>query len=189
MEDVTNTNQCIMITIIITFVCCQIFYFIELIIISSFYHKSRNFVSKSCSDKNELIAIYRNLLIVGYIFFFLYVLFYIYLLILYNKCGSSAKKRLSKMIKSQYCEYCSDCIEKGCLKCTECFKTKTDIEIDEENRVNQRRLEEDNNTKLKYIESLEAYKKDLENLNRLNLSGIVDEKELTRLYLYKLTEN
>ena len=41
MEDVTSTNQGIMITLIISFVCCQIFYFIELIIISAFYNKNK----------------------------------------------------------------------------------------------------------------------------------------------------
>jgi len=189
MEDVTSTNQVIMNILIISFVCCQIFYFIELIIISAFYNKSLSFVSKSCKDINELTKINKNLLVVGYIFFFIYILFYIYLLILFNKCGQSAKKRLAKLTNSRYCECCNDCIVKGCLKCIECFYSKTDIQIEDENRINQKRLEEDNNTKLKYIESLEAYKKDLENLNRRNSSGIVDEKELTRLNLYKFTEN
>ena len=187
MEDVTSTNQGIMITLIISFVCCQIFYFIELIIISAFYNKSLSFDSKSCKDIDELTKINKNLLIVGYIFLIIYLLFYIYLLILYNKCGQSAKKRLAKLTNSKYCECYSHCIETGCLKCTECFKSKTDEEINDENRIHQRRLEEDNSTKLKYIESLETYKKDLENLNRLNSTGIVDEKELTRLNLYKFT--
>ena len=187
MEDVTSTNQGIMITLIISFVCCQIFYFIELIIISAFYTKSLSFDYKSCKDKDELTKINKNLLVVGYIFLIIYLLFYIYLLILFNKCGQSAKKRLAKLTNSKYCECCSDCIETGCLKCTECFKSKTDEEINDENIIHQKRLEEDNNTKLKYIESLETYKKDLENLNRLNSTGIVDEKELTRLNLYKFT--
>ena len=189
MEDVTSTNQVIMNTLIISFVCCQIFYFIELIIISAFYTKSLSFDYKSCKDKDELTKINKNLLVVGYIFLFIYILFYIYLLILFNKCGPSAKKRLAKLTNSKYCECCNDCIVKGCLKCIECFYSKTDIQLEDENRINQKRLEEDNNTKLKYIESLEAYKKDLENLNRRNSSGIVDEKELARLNLYKFTEN
>ena len=68
-----------------TFLLCQLLNFIELIILSVFHAKSKKIlqnVEKECQEtiRDFIIKIYRNLLIVGYIFFF-YIDHFLYLFI------------------------------------------------------------------------------------------------------------
>ena len=185
-DKIIKENKGLMNTIIISFAFSQIFYAIELFVLSSFHYKSKNFEKEyKCTEIKELTSIYTALLVVGYIFLFIYIIFYIYLLILYNKLGKSAKNRLDRFTSSKYCECLSDCIEKGCEKCTECCKSKTDEEIEKDNRINAERLQQSNEQKLEYLKKLEKYKKDLEELNTKIKNGNSNDNEITSLNLIK----
>ena len=187
-DTIITQNRGVMNTIIISFTFCQILYVIELFVLSSFHHKSKNYEKEyKCENIKELTKIYSHLLIFGYIFLCIYVVFYIYLLILHNKFGDNAKNRLDKFTKSQYCECCNNCIVKVCEKCTDFFRNKTDEELENDNKINIEKLQQSNEQKLEYIRQLQDYKKKLENLNINYISnGSIDDNELKSLNLYRL---
>ena len=184
-DSIIQQNKDIVITIIISFILCQIFYAIELFVLSSYHYKSKNFEKEyKCEQIKDLTNIYTALIVIGYIFLFIYIIFYIYLLILYNKFGESAKTRLDNFTKSKYCECCNNCIIKGCQKCTECFKSKTDEELEQDNRFNRERIQQSTEQKLEYIRQLEVYKQNLENINsRIANNENINDNELKRLNL------
>ena len=177
-NDVLETDEsakCLMKTLLASFIICQILYVFELIVLSVFHHQS---LSEKITTK-----IYRDLLIVGYIFLFILIIFYIVLLIFYDKCGESGRKRLERL---RFCKICDDCIIAGCKKCTEIFKTMTDEEFYQYIENKKKNLKGTNEQKEVYINDLQTYKNDLYDLNDLVKRHISCEDELNKLNLFPI---
>ena len=153
-----------------SFLFVQIFYILEIIVISAYLSVTNNMKSKENKEKckkyiEDISTVYKNLIVVGYLFFALFIFFYIYLALLYNKLGEGSQIKLKKCIDSQYCEFLGDCLESFCLCCTNCVKTKTEYEIKIDNENIAREIEGTNEQKDDYIKNLINFKKKLGNLN------------------------
>ncbi len=190
-EETIKDFKILMNILFYTFLFCQILHFIELIILCVFHIQSKRILKKEEKECMEIISdcitkTYTNLLIVGFIFFFIFIIFYIYLLIL--KFGNTSKKRLNRLTNSEYCKCCGDCIEKACVTLTSCFKTQTDEEREQENKETAKNLKEQNLKNTKLINELEEYKKNLKELNNKYKIGNVTESELVKLNLFKIME-
>ena len=75
-DDNPNEDKSLNKVVSITFLICQSSYFIEIIFLSVFYFKSKNMESEECNNLKQLTAIYRKLLIVGYVFCGIYIIIY-----------------------------------------------------------------------------------------------------------------
>ena len=170
-----NSLKFLMTLLLSSFIICQILYVVELIVLSVFHHQS---LSEKITTK-----IYRDLIIVGYIFLFILIIFYIVLLIFYDKCGESGRKRLERL---RFCKICDDCIIAGCKKCTEIFKTMTDEEFYQYIENKKKNLKGTNEQKEVYINDLQTYKNDLYDLNDLVKRHISCEDELNKLNLFPI---
>ena len=171
--------------LIYSFIAIQIFYFIELIVISAFHTKSKNIVDnyKNKLDKDYfdyldyLTTIIIILIIVGYSFFFVFIIFYFYLLILFNILPGTSKKRLEKCINSAYCKCLNDCIERSCEKFAKCLKP-SEMQIEDE------LIDNENNQEI--INKLTRYKNELREFNNNIRNYNETQGELTRLNLYEI---
>ena len=190
-NDVLETDEsakCLMKTLLASFIICQILYVVELFILSGFHHKSETM--KKLNDKSckysKFSGVYRDLLIVGYIFLFILIIFYIVLFIFYDKCGESGRKRLERL---RFCKICDDCIIAGCKKCTEIFKTMTDEELKQFYDNEAKALKGTNEQKDYFINNLNKYKTDLNNFNTLIstvTTGNTFEEEMNKLHLFPI---
>ena len=175
--------------LIYSFIAIQIFYFIELIVISAFHTKSKNIVDnyKNKLDKDSfdyldyLTTIITILIIVGYSFFFIFIIFYLYLLILFNILPGTSKKKLEKCTNSSYCKCLNDCIERGCEKFANCLKP-SEMQIEEDELI-------DNERRNEIINKLTRYKDELRNFNNNIRNENERQNELIRLNLYDLKIN
>ena len=126
--DTEDSAKCLMNILLTSFIICQVLYFIELIVLSAFHGKSKSMEKSNdpLCEYSYSTRVYRDLIIVGYIFFFILIIFYIILLIFYDKLGDSVRNRLENL---RFCKICDDCIIAGCKNCTEIFKTMSDEEL------------------------------------------------------------
>lgn len=176
-----------------SFILIQFLYFIELIIISAFHGKTKN-QQQNCISLKNITKIYTGLLIVGYILFGIFIFFYIYLFILYNKLGIGAKNRLEKLTNSKYCEFFNKCLKKLCIKCVDFFRTETDEELEKKNKIKIKELKEIIQEKEKQIKDLEKYKNNLKELKSIMNHTSINKKktfknEFNKLHLNYLTKN
>ena len=143
-EDMQDSDKILMNILLYTFIICQLFYLAELITVTTFYGKR----------KREII--YRDLVIVGYIFFGIFAILYILLIVL--KFTNSARERILNLGDGGLSACCNEFIENRCNDLNKCFKVKTDeeIKISKEERVNQ--LENEIKEIKTTIEELEDYK-------------------------------
>jgi len=183
-----NENEKELIILLVCFIICQIFYFIELVSLSSFLGKTKYYEKKSgCENLKYIKKIYATLIIFGWILFIvLFVLGYIYLIILYTKCAKGAKKRLEILTNGKCCECFNACIKKVCNKCIDFFKVEAIEET--EKRIITKKLEE----KKERLKKLEKYKNDLEDLNSILGHSNINKKnigdEFDKLHLNYLTK-
>ena len=81
-----NENKCeknkieprhLMLLMILSLILCQLFYLIELILVPVLYYKIEGIDNDNCKEvyKKNFLNNYRDLIIVGYIFFFFFFLF------------------------------------------------------------------------------------------------------------------
>ena len=188
--DTDDSAKLLMNILLGAFIACQILYLVQLIVLSVFHHKSKTMenLNNEC-EFSKFTKIYRDLIIVGYIFFFILIIFYIILLIFYDILGESSKTRLERL---KFCKICDDCIIEGCKKCTNIIKTRTDEEerqfIDNEAKT----LKGTNEEKDKYIKSLGDYKIDLNDYNTLIKwfgNDNIYEDKMNKLNLYPIIIN
>ena len=66
-NDIISQNKTLVNILFITFLLCQFFYFLEIIVLSSFYGRS-NIMETGCKDPKTLTVVYRDLMITGYMF-------------------------------------------------------------------------------------------------------------------------
>ena len=186
-EDIEHFKT-LMNILLYTFLFCQLLYFIELIVLSFFHHKSKKISEEetACKDiiDNYIIKTYRDLLIVGYIFFFIFIIFYCFIFIL--QFGKSSKKKLLKIADKGYFECFSKCIENRCVDLANCFKTKSDEEIRQENAQTARDINTEILEKGKYINELEDYISKLKKLNSKYPTGDISDSELADLNLFRI---
>ena len=180
-NDIVSENKGLMYVLLFSFLTCQLFYFIEVILVSSFYGKS-NTLENECKNLKILTTAYRDLMITGIIFLFVYIFFYIFIFILYNeKCKNTS--RVAKMTNSLYFEKCSDWIENVCQRMIQCLET-----CSEEGQ--NRRIEERIEKKKKDLANLEEYKNNLERFNsNILTTHNINESELEKLHLFKIITN
>ena len=191
--DNVNENKKEKSILFFSFLIIQILYFIELILLSIFHRKAKN-QQQNCISLKNITKIYTGLLIVGYILFGIFIFFYIYLFILYNKLGIEAKDRFEKLTNSKYCECFNQCLKKLCTKCVEFFRTETDKELEKKNNIKIKELKEIIQKKEEQIKDLESYKNNLEGLKSImNHPGINKQKTIknkfNKLNLNYLSKN
>lgn len=184
-ERIFSENPRLKIILEVSFLFCQLIYLLEVILLIVFFSKANRMYSRKICVIKEIKDIYRDLMIVALVFFLIKLVFYFYLLILYDKLGINARRRLEGITKSEYCECFSDCVEKTCLGLAKCFGS-----IDSETKIitKIREMKATNEEKINFIRELNIYKNQLENLNNQNLE-IVDANEFTRLNLVQINRN
>ena len=162
-----DTARFLMNILLGAFIGCQVLYVVQLFVLSAFHQKSKTMEKLDNADIcrfSNFTRVYRDLIIVGYIFFVILLIFYIILLIFYNKFGESQKNKLERL---RFCKICDDCIIGGCKKCTEIFKTMTDEELRQFYDNEAKTLKGTNEEKDKYINDLKNYKNELNVYNNL----------------------
>ena len=180
--------------LLLSFIFIQLLYAVELFVLTGYLSEINDMAKKIGDGKNEncqdlvkeLANVYKDSIIVGYILFFIFIISYLYLLLLYNKIGEGAQKRLGVFINSKFCVCCGSCLECLCKSCKDCFSTKTDSEIQVENENKAKDIEEQNIQKNKKIQELEKYKKNLTNLNSIYKNRNPSDSELSKLNLMKI---
>jgi adenylate kinase family enzyme len=123
-------------------------------------------------DFHYFTKIYRDLIIVGYIFIVVFIILDLYLSILNFKCGKRVKferNDMENLDEHKYCDCFSDCITNCCEKMADIFNKCERENEDNEDELNKR-LE---NLKKKY-EELNEY---CDNLRKLN-EDIKNKKDI-----------
>ena len=192
-EDILDKNKNVQYFLFYSFLFIQIFYFIEIIVLAAYYGKSKNLESKEKRDKCKLMIqqlsdVYQDLITVGFIFFAIFLLFYLYLALLYGIIGEGAQERLKTLIDSKYCECCGICLQTFCECCNKCVETKSDAEIEIENREKEKNLKKEIEQKEVYIKNLEKYKNDLSRLCD-TYSSSISEQRLKEVNLFRIVRN
>ena len=162
----------------------QFVFLIEIIVITVYYNKSselesdqsiEGFMSSYSGKKIDFhyfTKIYRDLIIVGYIFIVVFIILDLYLSILNFKCGKRVKferNDMENLDEHKYCDCFSDCITNCCEKMADIFNKCERENEDNEDELNKR-LE---NLKKKY-EELNEY---CDNLRKLN-EDIKNKKDI-----------
>ena len=122
---------------------------------------------------------YRDLMIVGYIFLFIFILFDLFTILIITKCGinpeTEEERREQENQKRRYCEFCSKCIAEACYNMAKKFRNciKTKEEINKEIQDLEKKSEE-----------LEIYRHKLEIINnKLKENRRVTGDDLEELHL------
>ena len=153
----------------------QFAFLIEIIVITVYYNKSSELESDQLFEEFNLhyfTKIYRDLIIVGYIFIVVFIILDLYLSILNFKCGKRVKferNDMENLDEHKYCDCFSDCITNCCEKMADIFNKCERENEDNEDELNKR-LE---NLKKKY-EELNEY---CDNLRKLN-EDIKNKKDI-----------
>ena len=170
------------------YIYCQGIYLIEVMVLTAYLSVSKDLekdlLKEFDDDGKYFTRIYRDLVIVGYVFLFLFLVFDLYTLIL--ACGRNRRKK--KSIRKPdifhedtevFCLFFSNCITKCCEKMGTAFSgCERETENDEE-KLKEILAELDKN-----IEDLENYLKNLEDLNqKIENKRKVGKDELEKLNL------
>ena len=145
------------------FIYCQIIYLIEVIVLTAYFTKSKDLEIEFNKKENGeyFTKRYRDLMIVGYIFLFIFILFDLFTILIITKCGinpeTEEERREQEKQKRRYCEFCSKCIAESCYNMAQKFKNciKSKEKIIREKTDLQKKLGE-----------LEIYNQKLENINK-----------------------
>jgi hypothetical protein len=135
------------------------------------------------SKLNYFTKIYRDLIIVGYIFLVIFIVFDLYTIILVTKCGKRFKfeqNDMENLDKHKYCDFFSVCLTNCCEKMAEIFNKCEREDDNNEGKLKDRlkKLEEkykelnDYSEKLKQLnenisknKTMDSINTELENLN------------------------
>ena len=171
---------------IFLFIYCQIIYLIEIIVLTAYYIKSKNLEKDfdstySFKGRGEYFTKrYRDLIIVGYIFFVIFLFFDLFAFVNITKCGirpETIKEREEEenKLNKRYCDFCgcSEKIEKACNYMATTFKNCIKTSDDIRNEIAD--LE-------KKAKDLEEYKEKVESIN----NKLMQKKNITFDDLEKL---
>lgn len=163
------------------FIYCQIIYLIEVIVLTAYFTKSKDLEKEFIKEEDGeyFTKRYRDLMIVGYIFLFIFILFDLFTILIITKCGinpeTEEERREQENQKRRYCEFCSKCIAEACYNMAKKFRNciKTKEEINKEIQVLEKKSEE-----------LEIYRHKLEIINnKLKENRRVTGDDLEELHL------
>ena len=163
------------------FIYCQIIYLIEVIVLTAYFTKSKDLEKEFIKEEDGeyFTKRYRDLMIVGYIFLFIFILFDLFTILIITKCGinpeTEEERREQEKQKRRYCEFCSKCIAESCYNMAQKFKNciKSKEEINKEITVLKKKLGE-----------LEIYNQKLEIINqKLKEKKRVTGDDLEELHL------
>jgi len=156
---------------IVMFIFSQAFYAIKLILVPVFYYKIKLNPDEECEtfSKNAILKSYRDIIVVGYIFFvFIFLPIYIILLVLFFK-----KEEFSSTI---FCNCFTHNITNCCKFLSNCSKKCHTSEV----------LREKNAERQKQINDLIVYRDKLKIINQNMKEGVEQrEEEFTKLNLKK----
>ena len=150
------------------FLFSQLVFLIEIIVITVYHNKSSDLESEPelANIKSELdyfTKIYRDLIIVGYIFIVLFIIFDLIAAILTFQCGRRIKfvsNDMENLDEHKFCDCFSDCLTNCCEKMAEIFN-KCERENEDNEEYLKKKLE---NLEKKY-EELNTYSENLRKLN------------------------
>ena len=163
------------------FIYCQIIYLIEVIVLTAYFIKSKDLEKEFIKEEDGeyFTKRYRDLMIVGYIFLFIFILFDLFTILIITKCGinpeTEEERREQENQKRRYCEFCSKCIAEACYNMAKKFRNciKTKEEINKEIQDLEKKSEE-----------LEIYRHKLEIINnKLKENRRVTGDDLEELHL------
>lgn len=163
------------------FIYCQIIYLIEVIVLTAYFTKSKDLEKEFIKEEDGeyFTKRYRDLMIVGYIFLFIFILFDLFTILIITKCGinpeTEEERREQENQKRRYCEFCSKCIAEACYNMAKKFRNciKTKEEINKEIQDLEKKSEE-----------LEIYRQKLEIINnKLKENRRVTGDDLEELHL------
>ena len=163
------------------FIYCQIIYLIEVIVLTAYFTKSKDLEIEFNKKENGeyFTKRYRDLMIVGYIFLIIFILFDLFTILIITKCGinpeTEEERREQENQKRRYCEFCSKCIAEACYNMAKKFRNciKTKEEINKEIQDLEKKSEE-----------LEIYRQKLEIINnKLKENRRVTGDDLEELHL------
>lgn len=163
------------------FIYCQIIYLIEVIVLTAYFTKSKDLEKEFIKEEDGeyFTKRYRDLMIVGYIFLFIFILFDLFTILIITKCGinpeTEEERREQENQKRRYCEFCSKCIAEACYNMAKKFRNciKTKEEINKEIQDLEKKSEE-----------LEIYRHKLEIINnKLKENRRVTGDDLEELHL------
>ena len=178
---------------LIFFLFSQFVFLIEVIVLTVYHSQSSDLESDqelgryhSVSELNYFTKIYRDLIIVGYIFLVIFIVFDLYTIILVTKCGKRFKfeqNDMENLDKHKYCDFFSVCLTNCCEKMAEIFNKCEREDDNNEDKLKERlkKLEE------KYTE-LNDYSEKLKKLNEnISKNNTIDSinTELENLNLPK----
>lgn len=169
-ESNNNNNQIyIKKAMIVMFIFCQVFYAIKLILVPVFFYKIKLIPDEECITfyKNAMLKSYRDIIVLGYIFFvFLFLPIYIILLVLFFK-----KEEFSS---TTFCNCFTHNITNCCIFLSNCSKKCHTSEI----------LREKNAERQTQINDLTIYRDKLKTINKNWKKGIKpSDEELSKLNL------
>jgi len=161
-------HQKLLKVMLIFFLFSQFVFLIEVIVITVYHSKSSDLESDqglgySQSELNYFTKIYRDLIIVGYIFLVIFIVFDLYTIILVTKCGKRLKFEqddMENLDKHKYCDCFSVCLTNCCEKMATIFN-KCEREDENNEEVLKERLKK---LEEKYKE-LNDYSEKLKTLN------------------------
>ena len=135
-NDEEDVDDCFLKLMLYIFSFCQLLFFLEVIILTVYQIKSKDLqadlekeIKTLNFDKKYFTRIYRDLIIVGYIFLFIFVVYDLYTLILVYKCGRRIKteknnnndNNMENLEQHKYCSFFSDCLLECCLNMANFF--------------------------------------------------------------------
>lgn len=168
-RNINSKQSCMMKAMIVVFIFCQAFYAIKLILVPVFFYKIKLIPDEECITfyKNAMLKSYRDIIILGYIFFvFLFLPIYIILLVLFFK-----KEEFSS---TTFCNCFTHNITNCCIFLSNCSKKCHTSEI----------LREKNAERQTQINDLTIYRDKLKTINKNWKKGIKpSDEELSKLNL------
>lgn len=179
------------------FIYCQGLVLIEIIVLTVYHGKARDlensFGTSNAPAKEEgkyFTRIYRDLIIIGYILLFFFVLFDLYTIVLLTKFGKRITperntSNFENLEQNKYCKVFNDCLINCCEKMYDVFRY-----CEREGEDTKRMFENDLKQIELKIEELNVYKGKLENFNnKLRKNGNIVRIEFEELHLPKLDDN
>ena len=167
------------------FLFSQLVFLIEIIVITVYHSKSAELESE-LDYLHYFTKIYRDLIIVGYIFLVIFIIFDLIAAIITFQCGRRVKfisNDQENLNERKLCDCFSDCITNCCEKMAEIFN-KCERENEDNEEILKKRLE---NLEKKY-EELNTYSENLRKLNEdISKNETIDSinAELDKLNLPK----
>ena len=150
------------------FLFSQFVFLIEIIVITVYHSKSSELESDSdfkdiSSELNYFTKIYRDLIIVGYIFIAIFIIFDLYTVILIMRGGNRVDfehNDMENLNEHKYCDCFSDCLTNCCEKMAVIFN-----KCERENEEEQKKLNKELEDLEKKYEELNNYSQNLKKLN------------------------